>query len=394
MRPVLLRLHRWIGLATALFLAVVGLTGATIVFERELDAWLNPDLFDAPRESRGAPVLAVTELIRRIEATDPSVLVTFAPLRLPPGRAAVFSVAPRPGGADLGYSQVFVDPATGRRLGTRQWGALRFDRRHAIPLLFEVHTSLELPGGIGPWLLGSVAVLWGLNSLAGFVLTLPRRASRDARAARGPGTRPFWSRWGSAWRIQRGSPTLRLIYDLHRAPGLWFALVFVTLAASGAYLQLGHDLLRPLVATVAPLSADPLDRKPPARDVERAGARTADDLAAILARARVFGAARGWPEPDDVWLDTGAAVYRVGFGDRHGAGLGTPHVFLDPDGRVLGTDGPGAGSVADRLLGSAFPVHSGQAAGIAGRVLILATGLALCVLSCTGVVLWVRRRAR
>lgn len=388
MRPVLLRLHRWIGLATALFLALAGLTGAVIAFERELDAWLNPDLFDTPRESRGAAALPVPELIRRTEAAEPAVLVTYAPLRLAPGRSAVFSVAPRPGAPDPGYSQVFVDPATGRRLGTRQWGAVHFDLRHLVPLLFELHTNLKLPGSIGPWLMGTVAILWAFGSVFGLVLTLPRRSPH------GPKTRSFWNQWRPAWQVKRGAPAARLIYDLHRAPGLWFWAVLVVLSATGAYLQLGHDLLRPALARLAPLTPDPLERTPPAHDADRANARTADDLAAIVERARAFGAERGWPALDDVWLDTGAAVYRVGFGDHHGWGFSVPRVYLDLDGRVLGTDAPDQGTLADRVVRAAFPLHSGQAAGLPGRALIGTTGLAVCLLSVTGVVLWVRRRTR
>jgi uncharacterized iron-regulated membrane protein len=40
-------LHRWFGLAAALFLFVSGLTGAVISWDHELDAWLNPQLFQA-----------------------------------------------------------------------------------------------------------------------------------------------------------------------------------------------------------------------------------------------------------------------------------------------------------------------------------------------------------
>ncbi len=42
MRSWLVRLHRWFGLAIALFLFVAGLTGAVIAWDHELDAALNP----------------------------------------------------------------------------------------------------------------------------------------------------------------------------------------------------------------------------------------------------------------------------------------------------------------------------------------------------------------
>jgi len=42
MRAFLVLLHRYIGLATALFLLMAGLTGSILAFNHELDEWLNP----------------------------------------------------------------------------------------------------------------------------------------------------------------------------------------------------------------------------------------------------------------------------------------------------------------------------------------------------------------
>ena len=42
MRSILLYLHRYLGLAMALFLALAGLTGSILAFHHELDEWLNP----------------------------------------------------------------------------------------------------------------------------------------------------------------------------------------------------------------------------------------------------------------------------------------------------------------------------------------------------------------
>ena len=47
MRRQLVRLHRWFGVATALFLFVAGLTGAIIAWDHELDAALNPSFYQA-----------------------------------------------------------------------------------------------------------------------------------------------------------------------------------------------------------------------------------------------------------------------------------------------------------------------------------------------------------
>src|SRR5262245_47245910 len=42
-------LHRWLGLYLGTWFALVGLTGSVLVYEDEIDAWLNPKLLTEPR---------------------------------------------------------------------------------------------------------------------------------------------------------------------------------------------------------------------------------------------------------------------------------------------------------------------------------------------------------
>ena len=41
-------LHRWTGLATAVFLIVVELTGSLLAFLPELNHWLTPEIYPGP----------------------------------------------------------------------------------------------------------------------------------------------------------------------------------------------------------------------------------------------------------------------------------------------------------------------------------------------------------
>ena len=51
--PAVVRLHRYAGLATALFLLVAGLSGALLAFNHELDAALNPAMLRVTRTEPG-----------------------------------------------------------------------------------------------------------------------------------------------------------------------------------------------------------------------------------------------------------------------------------------------------------------------------------------------------
>src|SRR5919202_6841758 len=103
MRRTLVLTHRWLGLISACFLFIAGLTGAVIAWDHELDAWLNPAFF---RADDAKPALSPLELAARLEATDARLRVTYLPLAVRSGEALTLMVSPRDSEAKLGFNQV------------------------------------------------------------------------------------------------------------------------------------------------------------------------------------------------------------------------------------------------------------------------------------------------
>ena len=89
MRALLVRLHRYAGLSLALFLTLAGLTGSAIVFNEEIDAFINPSLFRT--NTHGAP-LSPDLLANKVQSAIPLAQVTLIPLATKPGEAAVLRV--------------------------------------------------------------------------------------------------------------------------------------------------------------------------------------------------------------------------------------------------------------------------------------------------------------
>jgi uncharacterized iron-regulated membrane protein len=383
MRSLLVRLHRWFGLAAAVFLFIAGATGAIISWDHELDAWLNPELYEARTEG---PALPVAELVDRIEAADPRVRVSYHPLAIEPGHTFVASVAPRwdeRAGAlyQPGYNQVALDPATGAIQGRREWGAVSLTRENLLPFLYKLHYSMHLPdsGGIqwGIWLMGLIACAWVLDTLAAIVISFPK-ASQWKRS--------FSFRWSSGGR--------RLVFDLHRSGGVWLFLLVLMLAVTSVSMNLNTQVMRPVVEWFSPLTASPFaSRSPAARPIEPQVER-----AEVLARAEAEAQRRGFAEPaGGVFLSSEFGLWGVGFfnaGHDHGdGGLGNAWLYFDSrTGEPAGEHVPGTGSAGDVFLQSMFPLHSGRILGLPGRVLISVLGAAIALFSATGVWLWWSRR--
>lgn len=397
MRGLFVRLHRWMGLTTALFLAVAGLTGSIIAFNHELDEWLNPALFRVPVTGAALPALY---LAKKIERDDPHLRVAYVPLETEPGHTYVFGATGYPESAtgapvDAGYWQIFVNPYTGAKLGEREWGAFGLDRVHLIPFLYLFHYSLYLPGSGGMWLMGIIAMIWFVDCFVGFCLTLPpARRSAAINTKTSNGRRSFLRRWQPSWKVKLGAGARRISFDLHRAGGLWLWGLLLTMAVSGVYLNLQFQVFRPLLSMIAPVTPSPFERVPAHGDAAATGPGVS--FGDVVARARQVALRRGWPAPFDVFHSPGPGVYGVGFGDHHAAGIGVPWLYFDDhSGQVIGESVPGHGTGADVFMQWLFPLHSGLIAGLPGRIVVCITGVAVFMLSITGIVIWLRKcRAR
>ena len=377
-RAWLTRLHRAVGLATAGFLFLSGITGSLIAFWPELDAALNPELFTS--QSVGT-TLPPSTLAAKVETADPRAQVIWMSLNPAPGSVVGMFVSARTDPAtgkpyDLGYNQLSLDPVTGDVLGKREWGACCFERKHLMPFLHTLHYTLYLPNPWGVLLMGGIAIVWFVDCFIAIALTFPRR-------------RPFLSRWGGAFLIRRGSDWGRALLDLHRAGGLWLWLVLGALAMSGVALNLNDQVFKPVVSFLLPVTEEPALPKP-APDAQFIGF---DKAVALGARDAEW---HGWRAPGAVYFDVPTGLYSVSFQrnllDR-GEGLGIDHFVYDGvTGALFEKHIHGTGRVGDTVMEAQFPLHSGRIIGMPGRVIICIAGLAVAVLSFTGVMMWSRRR--
>jgi len=388
MRSLLVLLHRWFGLAAALFLFIAGATGAVISWDHELDEWLNPQLYQAQSAGTAGQPLPALALAAKIEAADPRVRVVFMPLDIEPGHTFTASVSPRVDPAtgklfEPGYNQVALDPVSGAIQGQREWGKVSLTRENLLPFLYKLHYTMHIPDGwgieFGMWFMGLIGIAWVLDTLIALWISFPS-----------------WAAWrrSFAFRWQAGSH--KLTFDLHRSGGMWVYLLVLMLAVTSVAMNLRDEVMRPLVSLFSPLAPSPFASRaaaPPGKPIEPL---VPAPRAVELARAEAQR--RGWTAPaGGLFLSTDFGVWGVGFytaANSHGdGGLGNPWLYFDSrSGAPAGADVPGSGSAGDIFLQSMFPLHSGRIIGLPGRVLLSLMGAAIALLSVTGVLIWARKR--
>jgi Uncharacterized iron-regulated membrane protein len=387
MRSVFTLLHGWAGLFIASFLFIAGLTGAVISWDHELDEWLNPHLFDA-RSGSFSALLAPLELARQVEASDPRLRIGFLPLSIEPGHTLTVSVDARIDAAtrapfDLGFNQMALDPATGAVQGTREWGAISLSRENLLPFLYKLHYSLHIPDvrdvRLGMWVMGVVSVVWILDCFIALWISFPSPRS--------------W-RKSFAFRIRQGWPKLN--FDLHRSGGVWVWLLLLMLAITSVSMNLGREVMKPVVSLFSPVVPTPFETRTPTpidTPIEPTLSREQ-----VIALAQAEAKHRGWAAPPGaIFYADRFGLYGVGFftpeQEHADGGLGNPWLYFDGRTGVLAGDNvPGTGSAGDLFMQAQFPLHSGRILGLPGRILISLMGVMVAMLSVTGVVIWARRR--
>jgi uncharacterized iron-regulated membrane protein len=399
------RWHFWAGLIVAPFLLMLSATGATYLFNDELNDLIYPDLRLVQPHVGEVPV---SRMIAAALAAHPGA-VSRVDLPATATRAAVIYVAPQTG-APL---RVHVDPGSGRVLGSLVY------EHSLVGIAGELHGSLMI-GTVGDRLV-ELAACWALVLLVtGTILWWPRGKGRS----RWRGAGVFWPRLDLRGR--------RFWRSLHGPVGVWSAALIGFLILTGLPWSGGSgDLLQhasaaagvgyppsfrtqnaPRSATMQsalgrvpwtlerapmPHSAPPADNGAHIGHAGHASPAPVADAAAIAGVDRVIDllAARGLVRGYWLYLPSGPqGVYTaVTYPDRP-EGQRT----ISVDRYTLHQIGPEVRFADYGIVGRAVELgvqlHMGNYFGRANQMLMLLPCIAIWVLTISGLAMWWKRRPR
>lgn len=383
-RRWLSRLHRWVGLVLMLLLGLSGLSGSILVWERELDAFLNPTLLRV--NSDGQACLSPLILRERVQARYSNAYVNSVDLTCQPGRSVRFWLKPA-AGETLANDQVFINPHTGEITGERHWGELSQGVKfNLIPFIYRLHSELLL-GKTGKTLLGTAAILWLFLTLSGLWLSIPRQRKQR------------WRRWLQAWRLPLHPQSPALLFRWHRGLGLWFAALFLVFAWSGVGFTLKQPVYQPVMSSL--FGSQVGDQDIPALPNPPLHPGLAWEQALTLARQymnQAMAAARGFTVEREFRLaydpKRGVFHYRVtsSLDARH---RGETALWLDANSGVpLAWFLPSGEASGDTISAWLKALHLAETGGVIYRILTSLTGVAVFLLALTGVWQWVGRQRR
>jgi uncharacterized iron-regulated membrane protein len=263
--------------------------------------------------------------------------------------------------------QVMVDPADLAVTGERVWGDIGLTRPLLMPTLFHLHRYL-LAGAVGKTVIAVSGLALLFMSVVGVVLWWPRATI---------------AAWRKAFTVAHRGSWPRFNVSFHRAAGAVVAPVLAVLGFSGCLFN-QPQWITPIVGSLAAVSPQEKLKGGAAGDVQVARAvQTAADLFPAARVSRV-----GLPAkpglPYEIRLRQPGEVRQ---------GDGNTRVTVDAaTGRILRVRDPLRAPAGDRFLDWQFPLHTGEAFGSAGRMIITAAGLAPAAFMLTGLAVWWRRK--
>jgi uncharacterized iron-regulated membrane protein len=357
LRRALFQVHLWTGVLTGLYVFVVCITGAALVFRIDLQRTLHPDLFTPSADGPPADPVAVMETVRsaypagRLSGVD-------APTTARPTYLAYVSSGER-------FLTLLLDPVTATLLG-------ELPERSLVRTIQDLHFDL-LAGRTGRVVNGIGACWMVVLAATGLVIWWPGTTG-----------------WRRGFTVDFRRNWKRVNWDLHSATGVWTVAFVAMWALTGVYFAFPSQF-RATVNWMSPVGTSQTPRSNPAA----AGTSPLSWRALVdLARQHV---------PDQhvarvVVPATDRAALLVLFSKLRPTPVGsttlTP-VYLDQfNGAVLSEPPRGRRTAGDVVMAWVGPLHVGSFGGTGVKVAWLVLGLSPPLLFLTGFIMWWTRVVR
>ncbi|MAT84534.1 MAG: hypothetical protein CMD39_09615 [Gammaproteobacteria bacterium] len=343
--------HSWVGVLVGALMYLVCLSGTLAVFYPEFERWEQPDVRESTDFDPAAVEAAYRDIVAGGEPVTHHMFVSLPTPEMP--RTSISS-------ENRGW---FLHPDG--RLGPE----VGHDWTH---MLINLHLYLHLPSTFGMVVVSALgALLCGLV-ISGF-LAHPR-LFKDA----------FLLRLGGSRHLEQA--------DIHNRLSVWGAPFHMMIGITGAYF--GLAALMSLVLASAyfdgdtdALSAAAFGAEPALNQAPRAPAiaRAIEETRRVAPEARPFYVTiEDADVPEEQYMIVGA---------RHAGRLIWAEQYrFDAAGNYLGKVGFSDGEAGRQAIFSVYRLHFGHFGGLGVKLLYLVLGLALTVVSVTGINVWLARR--
>jgi uncharacterized iron-regulated membrane protein len=363
LRSYWLNIHCYLGLCAGLIFILLGLTGSLNTFWVELDRELNPELVISQAQGEFRSLDEILKAVQAVHLNRNGSWELVMPLQKSEMLTAIYNKPEEK--KDGFYAGIWVDvnPYTAEVVRSYFWGDT------VMTWIFDLHATLLL-GKTGHNIVGILGLVLMISLCTGLYLWWPSSG-----------------RISQAFSIKRRASNQRLMFDIHRVAGIYGILILFILAFSGVYLVY-PEYINPVVVT-SPSQKSPKDWTSTADH----GTKPISIEQAVLIAKQVF------PDAEVKRISTPNGVvgaYKVSLrqpSEIFKNSYPETQVWIDQySGKVLGSNDPKNYTMSKTFLSIQWELHSGQAFGLSGRILVCIAGLVLLILYITGIIRWLQKR--
>lgn len=378
-------IHLYLSLAAGLVIAIVCLTGAILVFEKEMQVFFYPERYYV---EAGAQRTTLTQALTALQQTAPDARISSVKVYADPertvevaykkedpaknksatdkpadGKAREGKGGPGKGGKEGGMgNQAFVHPYTAQIIGTQS------QRSPFFFSVFSLHRWL-LAGDTGKLIVGISTSFFLFILLTGIILWWPQNKKILKQR--------LTMKWNAGWK--------RLNHDWHIVLGFYTAIFLFAFAFTG--LAWSFQWFNDAIYWVT--SSENKRPEPPKSLVQEGVTPVSADMVYKQATALLPGGEYytiSFPQETDasysVTVMPADAIHE----------RATHQLFFDQysgtqNGKLLYQER----SLGQRVRTTFYPVHVGSIAGLPGRIIAFICCLAGFTFPITGVILWINR---
>jgi uncharacterized iron-regulated membrane protein len=357
-RKLWLNTHLYLGLIFGLFFVMTAVTGSLLAFYVEIDELLHPELIIEGKANQQKQsyetlfqALKIAEPTRdkawRLELPeDPNGIVTARYYK--PTETEHLAFAPL---------MLWVNPYTAEVVSNRFWGDF------VMTWIYDLHFTLLLDTN-GRLAISIIGIFIFLSLCTGIYLWWPSKHVLK-----------------TAFTFKRHTSPQRNNYDIHKLTGIYSLPILVVIVVTGVLL--GFPPVKPAVKAISPLYSPANTQSIPIEKVQRLPLDHIVDIAQ-----------QQFPTANVKWIETPDGItgsYRINLRQQGEPSQRFPktNVWLDQySGEILAVRDIHNDSAGDIFLRWLHPLHSGQAFGLTGRIIVCISGLLPIILFVTGIIRW------
>jgi len=366
-RKLWLKVHLYLGLFAGAVFVIIGLTGSLLAFEHSLDEALNASLMRVAKQPTLKPLNEIVSAGLKAVPANGNVLNIDFPRH--EGLAyALWFEQPSNNPNFPERHQIFINPYTAEITGQRL--LIDFDHIWRDPFtdfILRLHYTLGL-GEQGMTIVGFIGIGLLFSLLTGLIVWWP-----------------LGGQFKKALTMKRHASFTRFNFDLHKTIGFYSAILLLYLVLSGVYL-IFPDYGRGLVSVFSPVT-------PWTSYQSNVSTGTPISMEQVV---KITNAQ--FPDGHYQFIDfpqNAQGVYVVGKRAESEVNQRHPYrqLWIDQyNGNIIHeqhADTRSAGDVFDEWL---YPLHTGEAFGLTGQIIILILGFLPLVLYVTGFIRWLQKR--